>query len=89
MRRCILTFVLVLAALAVGCKKEPASAIVEKVKRAGAGEVEHASQVSIAQWIGSKGAAYADALFGNPFPTVRLMLYHLTVLQRKTPRNDS
>ena len=63
MRRCILTFVLVLAALAVGCKKEPVSPIVEKVKRDGAGEVEHASQVSIAQWIGSKGAAYADALW--------------------------
>ena len=58
-------FVLLLVALGTGCKNESASPIVERVKRDGAGEVETASQPAIAQWIGSKGAVYADALWSE------------------------
>ena len=62
--RCLQAFfILLLVAFMGGCRNEPASAIVERVKGDGAGAVETASQPSIAQWIGSKGAAYADALW--------------------------
>ena len=59
-------FVFLLVAFMSGCKKaEPPSAIVERLKSDGAGDVETASQPSVAQWIGSKGAKYADALWAE------------------------
>lgn len=61
MSRTITLFALVLAL--AGCQKEPASAIVDKVKRDGAGVVEEASLDSITGWMRTKGTAYADALW--------------------------
>jgi hypothetical protein len=63
MRRLQSISILLLVAFMTGCTKEPASEIVERVKRDGAGAVETATQPSIAQWIGSRGTAYADALW--------------------------
>lgn len=65
MRRLQSIAFLMLVAFMAGCSKEPTSEIVERIKRDGAGAVETATQPSIAQWIGSKGAAYADALWAE------------------------
>jgi hypothetical protein len=63
MRRLHTVFIALLVALMTGCRSEPASPIVERVKRGGAGAVESASPQSLAQWIGAKGAEYADSLW--------------------------
>jgi hypothetical protein len=63
MRRALTLTTVALALLAAGCNKEPASAVVEKVKGDGAGEVEKASLDSITQWMWKKGTPYADALW--------------------------
>jgi hypothetical protein len=68
MRRALTLTTVALALLAVGCNKEPASVIVEKVKSDGAGEVEKASIDSITQWMRKKGTAYADALWAECEP---------------------
>lgn len=68
MRRTLSVTTVALALLAAGCNKEPASVIVEKVKRDGAGDVEKASLESITQWVKKKGTAYADELWAQCEP---------------------
>ena len=63
MRRAFLALMMALALLSVGCNKEPSSAVVEKVRRDGAGNVEQATLDSITQWMWKRGTAYADALW--------------------------
>lgn len=72
MRRTLSVTTVALALLAAGCNKEPASVIVEKVKRDGAGEVEKASLNALTQWMWKKGTAYADGLVAEcePFKKV-------------------
>jgi len=59
---------LALGIVLAGCSREPQSAIVEKVKRDGAGAVEAASLESTTNWMRSKGTAYADGLWKDCEP---------------------
>ena len=68
MRRALLFTTIALALLGAGCNREPASIVVEKVKRDGAGDVEKASLDSITQWMWKKGTPYADELWAQCEP---------------------
>lgn len=59
---------LALGIVLAGCSREPQSAIVEKVKRDGAGTVEQASLESTTQWMRGKGMVYADELWKDCEP---------------------
>ena len=60
--------VAVLMLLCIGCSREAASVVVDKVKRDGAGDVERASKDSITQWMWKRGTAYADELWDQCQP---------------------
>jgi hypothetical protein len=64
----LLTITIAIALALSGCKKEPQSAIVEKVKLDGAGDVEQASLASITEWVRGKGVTYADDLWKDCEP---------------------
>ena len=63
-----LTILLALVLAIAGCRREPKSAIVDKVKRDGAGAVEESSLNSVTEWMRTKGTAYADALWKDCEP---------------------